>query len=94
MSWETQYQGRSTPERILSDQETRVLREWKERYLDVTLKQIKEKLQYAPDLRDKLSQINPDDQTAITNLAVKIGEDEAILAAIAFALRTNLIGTN
>ncbi len=67
---------------------------WKERYEGVTIGQVRKKLEYSPELREQLKNINPDDMDAIKSIANKIGEDEAILAAIAFAIRSKLIGTN
>ncbi len=94
MSWETQYQGRSTPERILSDKESADLGAWRERYEEITTGQVKRLFEASPELRNLLRGVNPDDQRSIEALAVKQGCDEAILAAAAYSLKNSLAGLN
>lgn len=94
MTWQRQEAIRSNPEKIVGRIEMEGTGSWKERYEGVTIGQVRKKLEYSPELREQLKNINPDDMDAIKSIANKIGEDEAILAAIAFAIRSKLIGTN
>lgn len=97
MSWERQKQTGS-PERQLQDKERRERgiisqEDWEDAYLDVSLRKVKELLSNTPELRRKLNGLSPNNRRSIESLASELGLDEVYLAAVAFALRQHLIGT-